>query len=174
MRAYSATVLVGVLSLAPTGSTLVGARGGDVVPSFDAYVRQFGRHYASDADRDARRAIFEANVREVARLNEVSSNQLNHLGQRALFEINEFADQTPEEFQQQRRMSNTELTRNLAARRAAYGGGVWMRDNLSTLATPDHRDWFLKATTPVRDQGQCGKSEIFTDICVPAFPAFPS
>ena len=173
MRAYSATVLVGVLSLAPTGSTLVGARGGDVVPSFDAYVRQFGRHYASDADRDARRAIFEANVREVARLNGVAQ-PTQPPRQRALFEINEFADQTPEEFQQQRRMSNTELTRNLAARRAAYGGGVWMRDNLSTLATPDHRDWFLKATTPVRDQGQCGKSDIFTDICVPAVPAFQS
>ena len=129
--------------------------------SFDAYVQRFGKSYSSDVERDARRFIFQNNIREISRLN-AAATTAGSSHHPAVFEVNEFADQTPEEFQTKRGMSNAELAENLVSRRAKYGGGVWKRD--TSTATPDHQDWYLKATTPVRDQGQCGELFIFFSL----------
>ena len=154
-----------MLRVAATALLCISASLASDPSSFDAYVQRFGKSYSSDVERDARRFIFQNNIREISRLNAaaITAGSSHHP---AVFEVNEFADLTPEEFQTKRGMSKAELAENLVLRRAKFGGGVWKRDTSSSspTATPDHQDWYLKATTPVRDQGQCGELFFFFSL----------
>ena len=114
--------------------------------SFESFVARYGKQYTSMAERGQRREVFEQNVAVIARLNAQSQGG-------ATFAVNEFADATPEEFARTHRMSNAALGRNLARRNASY---VRAGAAAGRAAPPAAKNWFLNATTGIRDQGQCG------------------
>ena len=93
-----------MLRVAATALLCISASLASDPSSFDAYVQRFGKSYSSDVERDARRFIFQNNIREISRLNAaaITAGSSHHP---AVFEVNEFADLTPEEFQTKRGMS---------------------------------------------------------------------
>ena len=58
-----------MLRVAATALLCISASLASDPSSFDAYVQRFGKSYSSDVERDARRFIFQNNIREISRLN---------------------------------------------------------------------------------------------------------
>ena len=104
-----------------------------------------GRVYKDSVEKDKRFKIFKDNVQYIESVNRVE-NRPYKLG------INEFADQTNEEFQASRngykRLSNERSSKTISFR-------------YENVTAPASMDWRKKgAVTPVKNQGQCGNVEL--------------
>ena len=108
----------------------------------EQWMTRYGRVYKDEAEKYMRFQIFKDNIKFIKEFNK-DGKQSYKLG------INEFADQTNEEFQ---------------ASRNGYKMKTSPRTSQTTLfryenvtAVPSSMDWRKKgAVTPVKDQGQCG------------------
>ena len=112
--------------------------------SFDEFAQRFGKQYASPSERHHRQQVFEDNVREIALRNARGNANVT-------FGITAFADMTASEFRASRLLSKTALKRGLQGR-AFYGAP----SAASATSAPTDKNWYLQATTPIKDQGQCG------------------
>ena len=119
-------------------------------PSFDDFVAYFGKGYRDPTERARRRQIFDNNIKEIHRLNAQSVAQEGSGA--AVFGVNKFSDMTPAEFKATHLLQNVELKRLLSTRN-------YVPANLSSggpVATPAAHNWYLKATTPIKDSGSLG------------------
>ena len=135
-------------------------RGGGVLsppsPSFEAFAVHYNKQYATGAERLRRQRIYEDNLRDIARLNALPEGT-------AVFEVNGFADLTPAEFEATYMMANADVTGNLHARAATHPAAA-NNNSSAPAAVPAEKNWFLKATTPRRAQGQCGSCWAFSAV----------
>ena len=122
--------------------------------TFEEFAVKFKKKYQNVTEKRYRQQVFEANKVEIQRLNNFSNGDLNS----PLFSINQFADLTPAEFKSFYFIENSRLKTHLKGIHypVANADGRDMRsvDDLKSL--PDEKNWYLKATTAVRNQGQCG------------------
>ena len=107
---------------------------------------RYGRVYRDDVEKEMRFKIFKENVAYI----ETFNNAGNHSYK---LSVNEFADQTSEEFK---------ATRNgfkFPSERTLRETTPFRYDDVT--AVPSTMDWRKKgAVTPIKDQGQCGKQII--------------
>ena len=111
--------------------------------TFDEFITRFGKRYSSNAERENRQQIFEANVKKIQQMN------ARH---KATFAINEYADMTAEEFQTSKLMSNEEITQQLERRSANRIPNVSAFSS-GSYTLPSQQNWYMNATTRIRDQG---------------------
>ena len=111
----------------------------------EEWMARYGRTYKDIADKERRYKIFKDNVEYIESVNSAGINR------RYTLSINEFADQTNEEFKASRngyKMSSHPKSSEITSFRY---------ENVE--AVPNSMDWRKKgAVTPVKDQGQCGKA----------------
>jgi C1A family cysteine protease len=131
--------------------------------SFEEYEVQFNKHYA-EHERETRRAIFEANMRDAA-----AKNAKRKHPHAATFGATQMADLTAEEFHERFLMQRTgrleaHFDENKAKlQKANAQAHAWMKKRAAPL--PDAFDWrTLNAVTAVKDQGQCGSCWSFATI----------
>ena len=110
----------------------------------EEWIARYGRTYKDIADKERRFNIFKDNVEYIDSVN--SAGNLRYK-----LSINEFADQTNEEFKASRngyKMSPRPRSSEITSFRY---------ENVE--AVPTSMDWRKKgAVTPIKDQGQCGKT----------------
>lgn len=103
---------------------------------------QYGRVYRDDIEKELRFQIFKENLEFIESFNANTSKSYT-------LNINEFADQTNEEFMASRNGFKPRKTRG------ASETSSFMFDNVD--AVPSSMDWRKKgAVTPIKNQGQCG------------------
>lgn len=109
----------------------------------EQWMERHGRVYKDAMEKDRRLQIFKDNVEFIESFNN-AGNKSYKLG------INQFADQTNEEFRALRNGFRPSKTRMLSDEAS------FMYENIG--AVPSSIDWRKKgAVTPVKDQGDCGK-----------------
>ncbi|KAK8653427.1 hypothetical protein V6N13_127429 [Hibiscus sabdariffa] len=111
---------------------------------------EYGRVYKSDAEKEMRFKIFESNVEFIESFNAAGdrSYKLN---------INEFADQTNNEFRAYR--NGYIRSQGLTTRKQT----PFRYENVTSL--PASIDWRQKgAVTPIKDQAQCGSCWAFSAV----------
>lgn len=107
----------------------------------EQWMAQYGRVYKDDVEKAKRYKIFKENLEFIESFNK-AGNRPYKLG------INEFADITNEEFRTAR---NGYIPWKVSESKS------FVYENVSTV--PSTVDWRKRgAVTPVKDQGQCGKS----------------
>lgn len=107
----------------------------------EKWIQEYGRVYDNVEERAIRYKIFKDNVEFIERFNE-GGDRPYKLG------INAFADQTNEEFR---------AARNGLKTISSPKTTLFKYENVSVV--PPSIDWRTKgAVTPVKDQGQCGKT----------------
>ena len=107
----------------------------------EKWMSSYGRVYKDDVERNLRFNIFKDNVEFIESFNNAGNRRYK-------LSINEFADQTNEEFQ----ASRNGYKRSSSSRPAET---LFKYENVA--AVPSSMDWRKKgAVTPVKDQGQCG------------------
>lgn len=116
----------------------------------EQWMARYGRVYKDEAEKEIRFKIFKDNVEFIESFNK-DGKKTYKLG------INEFADQTNEEFQASRNgyklKSNPKSSQSMPFR----------YENVT--AVPSSIDWRKKgAVTPIKDQGQCGSCWAFSTI----------
>lgn len=112
----------------------------------EQWMTQYGRVYKTDEEKALRFKIFNDNVGLIEKFNE-ARNRPYKLG------INAFADQTNEEFKAAR--NGLKAPRLVIGK--FYETTLFRYENVSVV--PPSMDWRQKgAVTPVKNQGQCGKS----------------
>lgn len=106
----------------------------------------YGRTYKDIAEKERRFNIFKANVEYIESVNSAGNRRYR-------LSINEFADQTNEEFKASRngyKMSSHPRSSEITSFRYE-----------NVAAVPSSMDWRKKgAVTPIKDQGQCGKAQL--------------
>jgi len=124
----------------------------EVVPSYEEYLQQFDKSYASAADYDLHRHIYDQNVADVVAHN-ADPSQLYRKG------VNQFTDMTAEEYQQF--LGNNIVL--VGKRRAVLEKAVHATVPVDQL--PDSIDWREKnIITPVKNQGACGSCWAFATV----------
>ncbi|KAK8607114.1 hypothetical protein V6N13_052860 [Hibiscus sabdariffa] len=114
------------------------------------WMAEYGRVYKNDADKEIRFKIFKSNVEFI--------DSFNAAGDRSYkLSINEFADQTNDEF---RAFRNGYIrSQGLTTRKQT----PFRYENVTSL--PASIDWRQKgAVTPIKDQAQCGSCWAFSAI----------
>merc|ERR550537_1241362 len=117
---------------------------------FERYAAKYGKTYSGEAERAARLAAFRDNRAYVA--------AENAKGNKYTLELNEFADMTPDEFA---------ATHYGMSRPEKLWGSLphLGTHRFSGADTPSEIDWVTKgAVTPVKNQGQCGSSSVFSAV----------
>ncbi|KAF6154628.1 hypothetical protein GIB67_035421 [Kingdonia uniflora] len=115
----------------------------------EQWMTRYGKVYATLGDKERRFNIFKANTEFI--------NSFNKMGKRPYtLSINEFADQTNEEF---------------VASRNGYKSRSCLRTSSTSFkyenvtAVPSSLDWRKKgAVTPIKNQGQCGSCWAFSAV----------
>lgn len=137
----AALILLGAWASQATSRTLPKMSTAD---KHEQWMARYGRVYKDEAEKEIRFMIFKDNVEFIESFNK-DGKKAYKLG------INEFADQTNEEFQASRNgyklKSNQKSSQSMPFR----------YENVT--AVPSSIDWRKKgAVTPIKDQGQCGKA----------------
>lgn len=126
----------------------------------EQWMARYGRVYRDDVEKEMRFNIFKDNVAYI--------EAFNNIGNRAYkLSVNEFADQTNEEFKATRNGFKFPSTQRLGQTTP------FRHEDVTTV--PSSMDWRKKgAVTPIKDQGQCGKPIVIyksdTLIFVPLYP----
>ena len=108
----------------------------------EQWMTRYGRVYKTADEKYRRSTIFEENLKYIQAINR-ANNRPYKLG------VNEFADLTNEEFTASRNRFKSHV--------CATSTNVFRYENVT--AVPSTMDWRKKgAVTPIKDQGQCGKS----------------
>jgi len=119
--------------------------------SFEKYVSDFGKHYSSPRDYQARKLIFEHRLKNIIQHNRDESFSWKR-------GVNHLSDRTDQEF------------RRLLGYKKAIGFNSRTRDSRTTHAfdnvvlssLPESVDWrFNGIISDVKDQGQCGSCWTF-------------
>lgn len=130
-----------------------------MVQTHEQWMARYGRVYKDEVEKEMRFKIFSNNVAYVEAFN--AGNRGYKLS------VNEFADQTNEEFKAIRNGFKfpTELS---SARTASF-----RYDDVT--AVPSSMDWRKKgAVTPIKNQGQCGKTVVnFKSNSLPFVSTYP-
>ncbi|KAF8391255.1 hypothetical protein HHK36_023557 [Tetracentron sinense] len=116
----------------------------------ELWMTRFGRVYKDSEEKEMRFKIFQANVEFI--------DSFNGAGGRSYkLSVNEFADQTNEEFIASRNgYKRSSPRKSIATSSFRYQ---------NVTAVPSSRDWRKKgAVTPVKDQGQCGCCWAFSAV----------
>ncbi|GMN43572.1 hypothetical protein TIFTF001_012779 [Ficus carica] len=115
----------------------------------EQWMARYGRTYKDDAEKEKRFQVFKSNVAYIESANK-AGNRPYKLG------INEFADQTNEEFRASRNGYRSSSTPRPIHTPFRY-------ENVTSV--PSSVDWRKKgAVTPVKDQGQCGNKNFSTEL----------
>lgn len=138
----AALILLGAWTCQATSRTLPEA---SMLERHEQWMTQYGRVYKDEAEKYMQFQIFKDNIKFVQEFNK-DGKQSYKLG------INEFADQMNEEFQASRngykKMKSSSRTSQTT---------LFRYENVT--AVPSSMDWRKKgAVTPIKDQGQCGKT----------------
>ena len=129
---------------------------------FNDFIIKYEKTYENEAELYRRRQIFEANTMEIERLNAMSDGSKNG---GPSFEINKFADLTKEEFKQFYLIENNFLKQHLKSINNVRANDDYNNNNkLKETSLPKEKNWYLKATTPIRNQGQCGSCWAFSCV----------
>jgi C1A family cysteine protease len=119
--------------------------------AFRDFKVKFQRSYGSPEEESRRLEIFTANLRYIESAN---SRKLSYE-----LEVNEFADQSPEEFSAAR----FGMRKPPPAKRLWQGAPYLGSDAYSGAALPSSVDWSQKgAVTPPKNQAQCGSCWAFS------------
>ncbi|XP_039061175.1 ervatamin-B-like [Hibiscus syriacus] len=114
------------------------------------WMAEYGRVYKNDAEKETRFKIFESNVQFIESFNAVGDRSYK-------LSINEFADQTNDEFRSYR--NGYIRPQELPTRKQTS----FRYENVTSL--PSSIDWRKKgAVTPIKDQAQCGSCWAFSAI----------
>ncbi|OVA14803.1 Peptidase C1A [Macleaya cordata] len=115
----------------------------------EQWMARHGRLYENEAEKERRFEIFKNNVERIESFNNAAVNRPYKLS------VNEFADQTNEEFRAARNGYKSVSTLGTST--------SFKYENLT--AVPSSMDWRSKgAVTPVKDQGQCGCCWAFSAV----------
>lgn len=137
-------ILAVVLVLAIWASQVTSRNLNDVsmIEKHELWMIHYGRAYRDHAEKEMRFKIFENNVEFIESFNNAGNRPYK-------LSVNEFADQTNEEFKAARNGFKLKSSRVTPFR----------YENVT--AVPSSIDWRKKgAVTPVKDQGQCGTLSI--------------
>ena len=131
----------------------------------EEWMARYGRTYKDIADKERRFNIFKDNVEYIESVNSAGNRRYK-------LSINEFADQTNEEFRASRNGYKM-----YSRPRSSSETTSFRYENVE--AVPTSMDWRKKgAVTPIKDQGQCSKalnyiSSLFLLIQNGRFTSFP-
>ncbi|XP_077249578.1 senescence-specific cysteine protease SAG39-like [Tasmannia lanceolata] len=116
----------------------------------EQWMAHYGRSYKDATEKEQRFKIFKSNVEFIESFNNEGDKSYK-------LSVNEFADQSNEEFKASRNGFKTSSTR------AVERTFSFKYENVS--AVPSSMDWRKKgAVTPIKDQGQCGSCWAFSAV----------
>jgi KDEL-tailed cysteine endopeptidase len=148
-RALIFLVLLGIWACQATSRTLHEASMPERHEKWMAYYR---RAYKNNAEKEMRLKLFKQNVEFIESFNNAGNRPYK-------LRINEFADQTNEEFRASHNGYKRSYSRPSAMTPFRY-------ENMTEV--PAKVDWRKNgAVTPVKDQGECGKAKIFHILIIP-------
>lgn len=119
----------------------------DVSAMHERWMAQHRRIYKDTAEKDRRYHVFKCNVDYIVAANN-NASRMYKLG------LNQFADLTNDEFAALRAGLRSNGANTAAASRSVGSDGI------ASASVPSAVDWRSKgAVTPIKDQGECGKTK---------------
>ncbi|KAJ4827931.1 hypothetical protein Tsubulata_032090 [Turnera subulata] len=113
----------------------------------EMWMAKYGRVYKDDAEKERRSSTFKANVEYIESFNKAGNKPYK-------LAVNEFADQTNEEFQ---------ASRNGYRFKGLVPSSSFKYENVTEV--PSTMDWRTEgAVTPIKNQGQCGSCWAFSAV----------